>query len=169
MKIDATPGFERNFDRYRRDSMRGKLPDISLLSGREQLPHEYEGPIVIIAVKCQRGRNFSSAYSDQKVLEMTAVAGVFEVRTDAYKKLLEKEKKQKQRVKKKVEVEAVIQAGRQRKRVLLWAIRDQTAEFDKLAQEAVVRVEEIDPARITNEEIDRLELIDLKVRVGPGA
>ena len=166
MKVDKTPGFERNFDRYRRDSMRGKLPDISLLSGRDQLPQEYEGPMVIIAVKCQRGRNFRSAYSDQKVLEMWEVAGIYEVRTDAYKKLLEKEKKQKQRVKKKAEAEAAIHAERQRKQVLIRAIKDREAEFDKLAKKAVVKSGEIDPTNIADDELDGLNLISHEVQAG---
>ena len=151
LRIDLLPGLMDSLHRWVCDSMRGKQPDSPLFSCVVQLDQENEESMVFIAVKCQRGRNFSSAYSDRKVIEMVDVAGVFEVRTSAYKHLLKRERKAQQRAKKKVLIEA---------------IKRQEHEFDEQTRKATTIIPDLNPAMLTDEELDALDLIDLEVRAG---
>ncbi len=152
MKCAYNGVIELQLVRRLRLSMTGKL-EIPLLENKKQFPNTADSYVVVF-VKCERPRGFKTD-GVNRTFDMRQVTSVFEYQPKEYKALLEEELKEIQRQGEESAKEAKLNNERSEKRSHLQAIRQfKLSEKEKLDM--------IDSPDMSDEEIDKLNVNDLK-------
>jgi hypothetical protein len=153
IRIEIAADFERELTRIINQSRKSdpdgtpKLP-IERLSGPRQIDQTYGGPMVCLMIQCDKDRG-----NIPDVVRLKKIAGVFEVRTQAYQEKLDNEQAEAERKRQLNLSESAAGAERQRKKIDLQRL------WDELGSDAYKRVssELARPEKLTDDELDNVD------------
>ncbi len=157
-KVAYNIGTDTQMIKMLRPVLSGRV-EMEILKDKKQLPQNDPSPYIVVLIKCERVSSFKIESPLTQRHLMKQVTAIFELRTNAYKEFLEEEQKDIKRQREESNKEAKLNRKRNEKKSHLQAIR----QFKLTKKE---KADMIDNPSMSDEEIEKLDVNDLKRRAG---